>query len=246
MKGVYSSPDSIRHYATERALFPDNAYRFSSGGDPLAIPRLTYESFIAFHRKYYVPWNARIFFFGDDDPLKRLEIAHEYLDSKKNLKSSTSILMASSNKLTNLSDKEILEAGANTFQEAINWPQDSFTVLPQPLWNTPRTIKEPYPSSAARSNDDVNDENIEGKEAAEGTSSSLNVSGVPDEHDVTVSWVMHEKPLDEQTRIGLAVLSYLLMRTQTSTLYKALTDSALGSTVIGGGLDGEYNSFLKK
>jgi hypothetical protein len=35
-----------------------------------------------------------------------------------------------------------------------------------------------------------------------------------------------------------AVLGQLLMRTQVATLYKALTDSALGSSVIGGGYDG--------
>ena len=43
--------------------------------------------------------------------------------------------------------------------------------------------------------------------------------------------------VDAVTQLGLSVLTHLLMGTQTSTLYKTLTDSALGSSVIGGGLD---------
>jgi Zn-dependent M16 (insulinase) family peptidase len=43
--------------------------------------------------------------------------------------------------------------------------------------------------------------------------------------------------VDAVTQLGLSVLTHLLMGTQTATLYKTLTDSALGSSVIGGGLD---------
>jgi presequence protease len=45
MKGVYSSPDAVIGYASEAALFPDTAYAHSSGGDPLAIPALTFDEF---------------------------------------------------------------------------------------------------------------------------------------------------------------------------------------------------------
>ncbi|RYG40920.1 hypothetical protein EON68_03660, partial [archaeon] len=80
MKGVYSSRSSARAYATHRVLFPDvPTYRQSSGGDPLRIPDLTFEQFKAFHEQHYHPSNARIFFFGDDDPARRLHIVHEYL-----------------------------------------------------------------------------------------------------------------------------------------------------------------------
>ena len=54
--------------ASQHALFPDNAYGFDSGGDPRVIPNLTYEQFKTFHETYYHPSNARIFFYGDDDP----------------------------------------------------------------------------------------------------------------------------------------------------------------------------------
>jgi len=65
MKGVYSSPDSLMFKAIQENLFPDNTYGFDSGGDPEIIPRLTYEQFLAFHRSFYAPSNARIFLYGD-------------------------------------------------------------------------------------------------------------------------------------------------------------------------------------
>ncbi|MCB0026089.1 MAG: insulinase family protein, partial [Caldilinea sp.] len=80
MKGVYSSPDSILGRAASQGLFPDNAYGLDSGGDPTVIPQLTYEQFVAFHKAYYNPSNAQIFFYGDDDPEQRLRILAEVLD----------------------------------------------------------------------------------------------------------------------------------------------------------------------
>lgn len=79
MKGVYSSPDSIMNRATQQALFPSNTYGVDSGGDPLKIPDLTFEQFKSFHASYYHPTNSRIFFYGNDDPLERLNLLDEYL-----------------------------------------------------------------------------------------------------------------------------------------------------------------------
>ncbi|PIN10818.1 Metalloendoprotease HMP1 (insulinase superfamily) [Handroanthus impetiginosus] len=80
MKGVYSQPDSILGRASQQALFPDNTYGVDSGGDPQVIPKLTFEEFKEFHLKYYHPSNARIWFYGDDDPNERLRILSEYLN----------------------------------------------------------------------------------------------------------------------------------------------------------------------
>ncbi|KAJ4839629.1 Presequence protease 1, chloroplastic/mitochondrial [Turnera subulata] len=80
MKGVYSQPDNILGRASQQALFPDNTYGVDSGGDPKDIPKLTFEQFKEFHGKYYHPSNARIWFYGDDDPTERLRILSEYLD----------------------------------------------------------------------------------------------------------------------------------------------------------------------
>ncbi|XP_031266614.1 presequence protease 1, chloroplastic/mitochondrial-like [Pistacia vera] len=80
MKGVYSQPDSVLGRTIQQALSPDNTYGVDSGGDPKVIPKLTFEEFKEFHRKYYHPSNARIWFYGDDDPKERLRILSEYLD----------------------------------------------------------------------------------------------------------------------------------------------------------------------
>ncbi|KAI5592027.1 hypothetical protein BDE02_04G123600 [Populus trichocarpa] len=80
MKGVYSQPDNILGRTAQQALFPDNTYGVDSGGDPKVIPQLTFEQFKEFHGKYYHPSNARIWFYGDDDPTERLRILSEYLD----------------------------------------------------------------------------------------------------------------------------------------------------------------------
>ncbi|XP_078441624.1 presequence protease 1 [Wolffia australiana] len=80
MKGVYSQPDNILGRVCQQALFPDNTYGVDSGGDPKVIPQLTFEDFKEFHRKYYHPSNAKIWFYGDDDPTERLRILGAYLD----------------------------------------------------------------------------------------------------------------------------------------------------------------------
>lgn len=81
MKGVYSQPDSILGRTAQQALFPDNAYGVDSGGDPQVIPKLSFDEFKEFHKKYYHPSNAKIWFYGDDDPNERLRILSEYLDT---------------------------------------------------------------------------------------------------------------------------------------------------------------------
>lgn len=79
MKGAYSSPDGMLYRYSQQSLFPDTTYGYSSGGDPLVIPDLTYEAFKRFHETLYHPSNARIFFYGDDPPAERLRKLDEYL-----------------------------------------------------------------------------------------------------------------------------------------------------------------------
>lgn len=79
MKGVYSSPDSVYYRLVQQSLFPENSYRHDSGGDPTQIPQLTYDEFQEFHSKYYQPSNARFWFYGDDEPTKRLQILDSFL-----------------------------------------------------------------------------------------------------------------------------------------------------------------------
>ena len=79
MKGAYSSPDSLLAEYSQQSLFPANPYGFDSGGDPKEIPNLTFEQFKAFHEKFYHPSNARVFFYGNDDPEERLRLVNDYL-----------------------------------------------------------------------------------------------------------------------------------------------------------------------
>ncbi len=90
MKGVYSSPDSMLLELSQQSVFPDITYGLDSGGDPKVIPTLTFEKFKSFYDYFYHPSNARIYFYGNDDPDRRLEIIEEYLKdfSRAGVKSS--------------------------------------------------------------------------------------------------------------------------------------------------------------
>ncbi|MBR5093687.1 MAG: insulinase family protein [Oscillospiraceae bacterium] len=77
MKGAFGSPYTVLFNAISELLFPDNCYRFVSGGDPAHIPDLSYEQFLADHRRYYHPSNARIALVGSVD----LDAALEKIDS---------------------------------------------------------------------------------------------------------------------------------------------------------------------
>ena len=79
MKGVYSSPDSYLEYFGKKILFPDTTYRFESGGLPSAIPELTQEDFIHFHKTYYSPENSYIYLYGDMDIEETLAHLDSYL-----------------------------------------------------------------------------------------------------------------------------------------------------------------------
>jgi Zn-dependent M16 (insulinase) family peptidase len=79
MKGNYSSPDGRLRELSQQSLYPDTIYGLDSGGDPKHIPDLTYEQFKAFHRTHYHPSNAKLFFYGDDDPDARLRLIDAWL-----------------------------------------------------------------------------------------------------------------------------------------------------------------------
>ncbi|MBN1965508.1 MAG: insulinase family protein, partial [Anaerolineae bacterium] len=79
MKGAYSSPDNVLYRYTRMNLLPDTPYGHDSGGDPAAIPDLTYAQFKAFHDTFYSPSNARIWFYGDDPGEERLRLIDAFI-----------------------------------------------------------------------------------------------------------------------------------------------------------------------
>ncbi|WP_394266689.1 insulinase family protein [Anaerotignum sp.] len=73
MKGALSDPESRLAGVIARSIFGKTTYGMESGGDPDAIPDLTYDAFLDFHRKYYHPSNAYFYLYGDMDILSCLE-----------------------------------------------------------------------------------------------------------------------------------------------------------------------------
>ncbi|HEU4322200.1 MAG TPA: insulinase family protein [Roseiflexaceae bacterium] len=170
MKGANASPDRVSYKEAQRSLLPDTPYGFDSGGDPAVIPNLTYEQFVGFHRAYYHPSNARIVFYGDDDPTERLRLLSEYLDG---------------------------------FDRAE--PQSALPL--QAPFDAPRSQTHGYPA---------------------GTDGSAKPM-------LTVNWLLHGD-LDQETRLGLDILEYILIGTPAAPLRRALIESGLGEDLAGVGL----------
>lgn len=77
MKGALSDPMSVLDDAVNAALYPDTAYAHESGGDPRAIPALTYEQFLDTHARHYNPSNSYITLYGDLDVDRTLAFLDE-------------------------------------------------------------------------------------------------------------------------------------------------------------------------
>lgn len=77
MKGALSDPMSVLDDAVNAALYPDTAYAHESGGDPRAIPALTYEQFLDTHSRHYNPSNSYITLYGDLDVDRALAFLDE-------------------------------------------------------------------------------------------------------------------------------------------------------------------------
>ncbi|MBF0284315.1 MAG: insulinase family protein [Magnetococcales bacterium] len=65
MKGAMSAPPRVLWQALSAKMFPETTYRHNSGGDPEAIPNLTWEGLKSFHARHYHPSNAVFMTYGD-------------------------------------------------------------------------------------------------------------------------------------------------------------------------------------
>jgi len=77
MKGAYSDHDSIVGEWCYRSLLPDTQYFYDSGGEPEAIPDLSYEQFKHYHETYYHPSNCKVFLYGNIPSEKQLKFLEE-------------------------------------------------------------------------------------------------------------------------------------------------------------------------
>lgn len=115
MKGVFSDPESRLYRSMTSRLLPDTLYARESGGDPDAIPDLTYAQLKGFHETYYHPSNGYFFLYGD---------------------------IPTSDYLTFLADK--LDAIPRNETSASMRPLRP-EVAHQPRWKAPQTIQDTYP-----------------------------------------------------------------------------------------------------
>lgn len=77
MIGAMSNVDQILTQTTFEAMYPDTCYRHNSGGDPEAIPTLTYQKYREFYREHYTPQNAMTYFYGKMDIEEKLKFLDE-------------------------------------------------------------------------------------------------------------------------------------------------------------------------
>jgi Zn-dependent M16 (insulinase) family peptidase len=131
MKGNYSSPDVLAYRLANQSLYPDTTYGVDAGGDPQEIPNLTFEAFKTFHQRLYHPSNAKFFFYGDDDPERRLEILSGVLDEFSRLEIDSSIALQphfeAPRKLHYTLPSSAAEEGARQARITVNWMIDEIS-----------------------------------------------------------------------------------------------------------------------
>ena len=77
MQGALATPDAQLQNALSRAMFPDTAYGFVSGGDPASIPALTYEKYVRVYCRHYSADNCCITLYGKMDMAEKLAFLDE-------------------------------------------------------------------------------------------------------------------------------------------------------------------------
>ncbi|MDB5539586.1 MAG: peptidase [Devosia sp.] len=131
MKGAYSSAAAVLGKVSQLSLYPDATYGVNSGGDPKAIPDLTYEYFKNFHAKYYHPSNSRVVFYGDDDPAQRLDILEEYFSQFERIDPHAEVGLqprwSEPRQLHETYAASEAEVGKKTAMVSVNWMLDEIT-----------------------------------------------------------------------------------------------------------------------
>ncbi len=91
MKGAFSSPDQVVDRVSVNGLFPDTPYGKESGGDPEAIPELSYSEFKRFYEDLYHPSNSFIFIYGDIPTVDHLAFLEKQLEGFEHREIDTNI-----------------------------------------------------------------------------------------------------------------------------------------------------------
>eukprot|EP00920_Eleutheroschizon_duboscqi_P020857 GHVT01049258.1.p1 GENE.GHVT01049258.1~~GHVT01049258.1.p1 ORF type:complete len:1309 (+),score=203.49 GHVT01049258.1:428-4354(+) len=265
MRGVYSAAETLLEDVKTWSLLPSTPYAHASGGDPAEIPKLTFEKFVEFYRKFYHPANARAFFWGRDDPLRRLEVLDEYMRDLMAARKTEETSAGVDAPLNGLSSSDI----------RLN------SQLPQqPMFERPLFVEHPYPPQAGKLEDYVtvnwvinpappahSPDTLTSCSSSPSTSASPSppaklskTSTPPGSADLPSgfpsSFVLEDNvvltPRDESfsppdpsffsalnnyDRLCLSVLSNLLLDIPAGPLYSKLMSSGLGQEFTGGSID---------
>lgn len=68
MRGEMASLERLAFEAVTQNLWSQGPLSVNSGGDPLEIPKLTWEGLKAFHQRWYHPSQALVYLYGEFDP----------------------------------------------------------------------------------------------------------------------------------------------------------------------------------
>ena len=71
--------DELFTMAQQTLLLPDHTYGHNSGGDPLAIPQLSWSALKQFHSTYYHPSNSVFYTYGDIPVEEHLVVTNKVL-----------------------------------------------------------------------------------------------------------------------------------------------------------------------
>lgn len=77
MKGSYSDFMQVAFDEILKSMFSDSIFKYDSGGDPICIPSLQYEDFLAFHKEFYCPSNCLLFLYGNISTKEQLDFISE-------------------------------------------------------------------------------------------------------------------------------------------------------------------------
>ncbi|MCX8130258.1 MAG: insulinase family protein [Clostridia bacterium] len=92
MKGNYSNSKYVLDKEITKSLLSESSYKWDAGGNPEAIPTLTWDKLKAVHKKYYTPSNSYIYLYGNLDIGKYLEfIDKNYLSKFSKVTTDSSI-----------------------------------------------------------------------------------------------------------------------------------------------------------
>jgi Zn-dependent M16 (insulinase) family peptidase len=217
MKGAYSSPEGVLDEKSQQQVFPDNVYSLDSGGDPTKIPDLTYAAFKHFHETYYSATNARIYFYGDDVPQKRLQILNDYLKDLPRVQVDSSISLqprfSQPRKVTlpyEVAARNPQVQGAKRDPNAGDGEEGE---EPKTLLTVNWLLPEPGDPPEQGAQRDPQDQGAQRDPQDQGA-----------QRDPTLA-------------VGMTVLGHILTGTPASPLRKALIESGLGEDLVGRGLE---------